>query len=162
MPTRKRGSSPKKVATKPKRASSPNLPATRPKPTSTAKPVSKPSPQQKPQTPAQPTGQPMKPQGNSLMRDIGTSMVGSMMGVMAADALMSTFGGKGEEAKQIQNMAQNPEQSSSGPCGVQYQSFMKCVDNNEGNVSSCQWAYEMLASCNKSASPQQPQQEKYF
>ena len=68
---------------------------------------------------------------------------------MAAHSLMNAFGGRNEEeVKQVQAMAANPEQTISGPCGVQFEAFMKCVESNQNDMSNCKWAYDMLTSCN--------------
>lgn len=108
---RSASSAPTKTATPSKSTSSSNVPAK----TQAAAPA-KPAPSS---TPA--TGQ----QRGSLMRDIGTSAAGSLVGVMGAHAIMNAFSGTDKQAEVEQLVAADP---MFGPCNPQYQGFLSnCI-----------------------------------
>src|SRR5690242_14964572 len=81
----------------------------------------------------------MPGQQPSMMRSIISSAVGSAIGVTASHALMNAWNSGDKE-----QIAQISQQEQTGKCAVQFQSFLKCLEHNSSNVSSCQWASDML------------------
>jgi len=133
-------------ARRPEARPSPKAAPARPASTATKPTAPQPPPGAHPHPP--PT--PMAPSsGNSMMKSIGASMAGSLMGNLAAHSLMNAFGGRGEEAERVQEMSKNPEESSRGACGPNFTSFNDCLSQNEQNIGSCQSAYDMLLQCNR-------------
>ncbi|PRP78144.1 hypothetical protein PROFUN_13946 [Planoprotostelium fungivorum] len=136
--------------------SAPKAQAHRPAAVTPAAPASSAS---KPTTPVAPQtamGQPMAggaPAQGGMMRNIASNAAGSMIGYMAANSLMGAFRGDGEPAANgaAAGAAATPmapgEDLSRGPCAIQYQSFLKCIEANPGNISNCQWAEDMFQSC---------------
>jgi len=78
------------------------------------------------------------------MGNIMSSAVGSMAGVMGAHAIMGAF--KGNDHQETPAPAQPA--AAAGPCAIQYQGFLKCLENNGNNVGSCQWAMDLFNQCN--------------
>jgi len=108
--------------------------------------------------------------GQSLLGNIATTAVGSMVGVTAAHALMGAFGGDKEkevapsENTQQQSQLQAPQQyqnqnqmSDFGPCKPQYDSLFKCIEFNNNQITQCQWASDLFNQCK-----QQSQSEKFM
>jgi len=88
-----------------------------------------------------------------LFTQIAANAASTAIGVTAAHAIMNSmsglFGGREPTEQDI-------KQLNEGPCSIQFQSFMKCVEHSNNDVSSCQWAMDMLNQCkNPNASSSQ-------
>lgn len=87
-----------------------------------------------------------------------------MAGVMGAHAIMNAFGGNKEGEKALDNNAAAANQMAA-KCSVQLQSFfsnksfmlvylffkIECLENNNSNISNCQWSYDLVRQCQNQA-----------
>jgi len=119
-------------------------PAAQPAKTNVAqKPVSNPT--TNPSAAAQP-GVPGR--SGSVLGNIAQNAAGTAIGVVGAHAIMGAFGGGAfggaRTPEQVQEVVQKEQ---SGPCAQPMNFFLKCVDENQSNVSSCQWIYNQFQQC---------------
>eukprot|EP01115_Flamella_aegyptia_P013136 TRINITY_DN68559_c0_g1_i1.p1 TRINITY_DN68559_c0_g1~~TRINITY_DN68559_c0_g1_i1.p1 ORF type:complete len:172 (-),score=79.68 TRINITY_DN68559_c0_g1_i1:50-565(-) len=135
-------SKPTSKPTQPSAASSTSAKPTTPAPTQSqaTQPV-KPTQQATPGAPVGQTG------GRSLLGDIATSAAGSMVGVMGAHAIMGMFGGSSNNGAQPTEAQMNQAVQAAQKCSPQVTGFFKCLENNSSNISSCQWAYDLVKQC---------------
>lgn len=88
--------------------------------------------------------------GSSMMGTMAAVAGGSIIGHGISRAL---FGGHNSgqpapTAQEIQQESQELRQNyGQGPCGVQIQSFGKCLEHNEVEPQQCKWAWDMFTQC---------------
>ena len=71
------------------------------------------------------------------------------MGHVVGRGIMNAFEGRGDESVAV-DAGEEPQaapQEYSGPCPIQYKSFMSCLANNNNDTAACQWAYDILREC---------------
>jgi len=132
--------------TKPVQQSRPVAP--KPKPAAVA-----PAKSATPATPNAPTS--AAPAAPSMMGNIMSSAVGSFAGVMIADSL---FGGKKEQVQQVLDQPGGlaaiqktigQDEATMKACGIQFNSFVQCLEHNNQDITSCQWAYDIFSQCKR-------------
>jgi len=95
-----------------------------------------------PATPMQQGGR----SGGGFLRNVAELGAGIAVGHVAAHALENVlFGGKGGHS--AEELKEAEDKVLTGPCSVQYESFTKCLNMNEDDVSQCEWAFDMFKEC---------------
>lgn len=93
--------------------------------------------------------------GGGMLAGLGATMAqgfafgtGSALAREAVGAAMGAFsGGDKAPAPQAPQQTQAQPQMSSGPCAIDNQAFMQCLQNNSGNAGNCDFYYNALQSC---------------
>jgi len=117
-----------------------------------------------------PTTQPtptMAPSGGgSMLGSIATNIVSTAGGVFLGHAMMDAWRGTGTKEEKMAETFDVPatakNQELQGPCGDSYNTFLKCVENSNQNISACQWAYDMFAQCKNPNAVQQNSSQTYI
>lgn len=138
-----------------------------------AAPAPAPAPQQQhamtsapaPTTPAVAQPQPQQPGLFAQMASTAAGVaVGSAVGHTVANGISSLFGGSSDKpvepapapaAQPTQYQAYQPQQQfqpGAGACEADAKAFTKCLENNNNDVSACQWYLDALKSCQQMAS----------
>jgi len=94
-----------------------------------------------------------------MMGGIMANVASTTAGVLGAHAIMgavSSLTSSGEKEKDapaasVAAAAAPRSGSMMSPCQSQMQSFMRCLESNNQDISMCQWASDALSSCKKSA-----------
>eukprot|EP01089_Gocevia_fonbrunei_P018016 TRINITY_DN600_c0_g1_i2.p1 TRINITY_DN600_c0_g1~~TRINITY_DN600_c0_g1_i2.p1 ORF type:complete len:163 (-),score=51.78 TRINITY_DN600_c0_g1_i2:59-547(-) len=110
--------------------------------------------QQKKQTqPAQrqqsPAPQAYAPQqrGGGFLQNVATIGAGVAVGHVAGRALENLFFGGTSHQASPEEMEQIETKVKSGPCGIQYEGFNRCINRNEEDVAKCEWAFDIFKDC---------------
>ncbi|EGC38756.1 hypothetical protein DICPUDRAFT_91377 [Dictyostelium purpureum] len=138
------------------KVSAPTKTASAPAPVKKAAPA--PAPATNNATPAA-APQPVVIQGPGLLSNIVGTMAGAAAGHVVGHALVggasSLFGSKDEVPQQqqqfdnTQQYNQNQQAPESTMCNPLYKSFMTCLEKNQNDVATCQWAYDSFLECKK-------------
>ena len=120
-------------------------------------------PQQQPQhniTVVRPVGSPMG--GGSFLGNMAASATGAVLGHSIANSLFGHHGQQSQPVEQQpvqQQLPQQPPQvpmsqlseaqqaEHGGPCAPQMNTFMRCVEGNNGESGDCKWAWEQYSQC---------------
>eukprot|EP01117_Protostelium_nocturnum_P008188 TRINITY_DN291_c0_g1_i6.p1 TRINITY_DN291_c0_g1~~TRINITY_DN291_c0_g1_i6.p1 ORF type:complete len:159 (+),score=57.89 TRINITY_DN291_c0_g1_i6:180-656(+) len=140
-------SAPKRTATASKPTSSSSSTASRSTAMAPARPTTPATPHAPAPAPAASSG------GGGLLTGIMANAASTAIGYTAAHSAMSAlgigmYGGNKEAPTDAATVSQTTSRLENGPCGIQYQSFLKCLEANNSNISSCQWAQDMFTQCN--------------
>jgi len=105
-----------------------------------------------------PMGAPMAgaPAQGGALKSIAQTALGSMVGVMMADTVLGAM--KGDKTETAAPMQDATNTNSVAPtavntnlqnevCGMERMSFSQCLQANNNNLASCQWAFDMMNSC---------------
>eukprot|EP01116_Phalansterium_solitarium_P019842 TRINITY_DN5693_c0_g1_i1.p1 TRINITY_DN5693_c0_g1~~TRINITY_DN5693_c0_g1_i1.p1 ORF type:complete len:194 (-),score=45.19 TRINITY_DN5693_c0_g1_i1:201-716(-) len=98
--------------------------------------------------------------GGGFMAGIAQTALGVAGGHIIANSVMNAFGGGKSEAAAPAPAAaaEAVQQRPNDRCNAQYTGFLKCMENNQQNVSSCQWAYDFWNQCQRDTSSQATQE----
>ncbi|KAF7867182.1 hypothetical protein EAF04_005266 [Stromatinia cepivora] len=112
--------------------------------------------------PAVPQAQAGAPQtqsssGPGLIGQVASTAAGVAIGSSLGHAITGFFGGGSSAPEAAQDNAvatQTQEKNQFGEpnCGFQVKSFTNCMDENQGNMSICNWYLEQLKACQNTAS----------
>ncbi|KAJ8058543.1 hypothetical protein OCU04_012724 [Sclerotinia nivalis] len=112
--------------------------------------------------PAAPQAQAGAPQAQSssgpgLIGQVASTAAGVAIGSSLGHAISGFFGGGSSAPEAAQDNAvatQTQEKNQFGEpnCGFQVKSFTNCMDENQGNMSICNWYLEQLKACQNTAS----------
>ncbi|CAD6447800.1 aea6a809-8a2f-42a5-bcea-b406f17dbe23 [Sclerotinia trifoliorum] len=112
--------------------------------------------------PAAPQAQASAPQTQSssspgLIGQVASTAAGVAIGSSLGHAITGFFGGGSSAPDAAQDnavAAQTQEKNQFGEpnCGFQVKSFTNCMDENQGNMSICNWYLEQLKACQNTAS----------
>ncbi|ATZ45393.1 Bcmix17 [Botrytis cinerea B05.10] len=112
--------------------------------------------------PAAPQAQAGAPQaqgssGPGLLGQVASTAAGVAIGSSLGHAITGFFGGgsSAPEAAQdnaVASQGQEKNQFGEPNCGFQVKSFTNCMDENQGNMSICNWYLEQLKACQNTAS----------
>lgn len=82
---------------------------------------------------------------------------GVAIGSSVGHAITGFFGGGSAPAEQSQVAAQDNSAQNSyaqeGQCAGELKNFIRCLDENNGDMSICNWYLESLKSCKAAAAP---------
>eukprot|EP00009_Paramoeba_aestuarina_P002350 CAMPEP_0201506794 /NCGR_PEP_ID=MMETSP0161_2-20130828/643_1 /ASSEMBLY_ACC=CAM_ASM_000251 /TAXON_ID=180227 /ORGANISM="Neoparamoeba aestuarina, Strain SoJaBio B1-5/56/2" /LENGTH=145 /DNA_ID=CAMNT_0047900989 /DNA_START=140 /DNA_END=577 /DNA_ORIENTATION=- len=118
----------------------------------------------KPQTPAPaPGAAPPAQGGGSMMGNFASSMAGSMAGSVIGHTIADKMLGGSEAApqegyeqqgyEQQQEMGSYEQQDyTQNPCMKEMAEFNKCLERSNGDISVCQWSFDMMQQCKVEAS----------
>ncbi|CAM9300099.1 unnamed protein product [Phaeothamnion confervicola] len=76
---------------------------------------------------------------------------GSAVAHRAVGAVANSFGGSDAAPVQEQQAAAAPAAAAANACDVDQQNFYNCLQRNNGDVSSCNFLYESLQSCQRNS-----------
>ncbi|ESZ89631.1 hypothetical protein SBOR_9980 [Sclerotinia borealis F-4128] len=111
--------------------------------------------------PAAPKAQAGTPQtqssGSGLLGQVASTAAGVAIGSSLGHAITGFFGGgsSAPEAAQdnaVASQTQEKNQFGEPNCGFQVKSFTNCMDENQGNMSICNWYLEQMKACQSTAS----------
>jgi hypothetical protein len=122
---------------------------------SSSRSSAKPAPRQTPvQQQAQPPV-PQQPQQPGLFAQMASTAagvaVGSTVGHVIGGGISSMFGGGSNQPQQVQQPMQQEQQPVSNMCEPDQKAFMKCLDQNQNNISACQFYLDMMKQCQADA-----------
>lgn len=73
--------------------------------------------------------------------------VGSTIGHTLGAGISSIFGGGRHEPQTVQPQEQMQQQQQPDVCGNDQRAFMKCLETNSNDITSCQFYLDMLKQC---------------
>ncbi|KAF7857048.1 uncharacterized protein EAF02_011281 [Botrytis sinoallii] len=152
-----RGSAPSRPTVSAPSRPSPSAQQTRPATTAAYPP--RPAGAAPPAAPQPQAGAPQA-QGSSgpgLIGQVASTAAGVAIGSSLGHAITGFFGGgsSAPEAAQdnaVASQGQEKNQFGEPNCGFQVKSFTNCMDENQGNMSICNWYLEQLKACQNTAS----------
>eukprot|EP01089_Gocevia_fonbrunei_P012418 TRINITY_DN2937_c0_g1_i2.p1 TRINITY_DN2937_c0_g1~~TRINITY_DN2937_c0_g1_i2.p1 ORF type:complete len:169 (+),score=52.60 TRINITY_DN2937_c0_g1_i2:43-507(+) len=88
------------------------------------------------------------PAQGGFLRNVAEIGAGIAVGHVAAHALENIFfGGKSGHQASPEEIKEVESKVKSGPCGIQYESFNKCLSKNDDDIAQCDWAFDMFKEC---------------
>eukprot|EP00008_Paramoeba_atlantica_P014733 CAMPEP_0201474932 /NCGR_PEP_ID=MMETSP0151_2-20130828/426_1 /ASSEMBLY_ACC=CAM_ASM_000257 /TAXON_ID=200890 /ORGANISM="Paramoeba atlantica, Strain 621/1 / CCAP 1560/9" /LENGTH=171 /DNA_ID=CAMNT_0047854889 /DNA_START=66 /DNA_END=581 /DNA_ORIENTATION=- len=105
--------------------------------------------------------------GPSMLGGMASSMAGSMVGSVVGHSIANKmFGSDGhQEAPQEaqaaypQEQAGYEQQQQQAPCQKEMVTFNACLERSNGDLSSCQWAFDAIKECRLRTQEFQQQQQ---
>ena len=84
----------------------------------------------------------------SMMHQVATIAAGSAIGHVAGAGISNMmFGGRNHRDEPAVATAPNPVKPVSVACMQEHLALNKCMDENNGNISVCQWYVDTLKQC---------------
>ena len=142
----------------PSRSSSSRSAAPPPRPAAPPPPAAHPP---APAPAAHPPAVMQQPSGGGMMAGLGATIAqgfafgtGSAIAHRAVGAVADSFSGKSDEVQKAPAAAPAPVPKSSsaaeGPCKYDIEAFNRCMQDNKGSASSCDFYYQALQQCQSS------------
>ncbi|CAM9513449.1 unnamed protein product, partial [Choristocarpus tenellus] len=105
-------------------------------------------PQATPPAPQQSSG------GGGMLSGMASTMAqgfafgtGSAVAHRAVGAVAGSFGSGSEAPAQQEQQVEQHQAPSTGPCDLDKQTFTYCMQQNNSDVTACQFAFEALQTC---------------
>ncbi|PQE06181.1 CHCH domain-containing protein [Rutstroemia sp. NJR-2017a WRK4] len=104
-------------------------------------------------------GQQQASSSPGILGQVASTAAGVAIGSSIGHAIGGFFGGgsSAPEAAQdngaVASESQNTNQFGEQRCDLQIQNFNKCMDEQQGNMSICNWYLEQLKACQTAAKP---------